>query len=124
MKKDENSIIKFNVKCAKFLGGTYRRIEELSFEPKGRWHIEALPDALQDYDLKFHSDWTQIHIILSKIKEIKTNANDYFLTELLHYTRNNNNIFDIDILASKENVCRYISEFIDWYNECKANSIV
>ena len=46
-----------NKEIAKMLGGNYKRIEELSFEPKGRWNIKQFPDAKQDYDLKFHSDY-------------------------------------------------------------------
>ena len=42
---------------ALMLGGKYERNENLSFEPKGRWNIPQFPDAKQDYDLKFHSDW-------------------------------------------------------------------
>ena len=45
-----------NIAIAEMLGGHYKRIEELSFEPKGRWHIQQFPDAKQNYDLKFHSD--------------------------------------------------------------------
>jgi len=101
MKKDKKSIDDFNHKCAIFLGGSSFLL-----------------------NLMFHTDWILIHQILSEIKEIKSNAKDSFLTELLHFTRNNKNIFDLGILANKEDVCRYISEFIDWYNECKSNSIV
>lgn len=60
-----------NKEIALMLGGKYIRNEDLSFEPKGCWHIPLFMDAKQDYDLKFHSDWNWLMEAVDFIKSLK-----------------------------------------------------
>lgn len=131
MTKEE---ILYNRRCAEFLGGEYTRREELSFEPKGRWHISAFPDAEQDYDLKFHDDWNWIMKVIETIEELgyatlithDYTISNYGCDKCVIETIENALYRDIDStppIASKltrgkkEAVTQVINRFLVWYEK-------
>ena len=65
---------------------------------------------------KYHTDWNWLMQVVRKIREIDQSAKGDFKNNLLHYQRNNKNIFDVSILEGQEYVYKACVEFIKWYN--------
>jgi|LakMenEpi03Aug12_release.lakeMendotaPanAssembly.Ray.scaffolds.fasta_scaffold1662909_2 hypothetical protein len=97
-----------NKQIVLMLGGEYRRNESLSFEPKGRWYIPQFPDAQQDYNLKFHSDWNWL------MEAVEFIANYYSDKEIPSV-----HLLNMPIFAPKEAVFFAVSDFAKLYNENK-----
>ena len=118
----QEEIQEYNKRCAEFLGGLYVRDESLSFEPKGRWHINKFPDALQDYNLKFHSDWNWIMELLEKIESLRYNTiigHNLTVIQSPPVKKISSIIAKVEHknLSKKEAVVQAINQFLIWYNE-------
>jgi hypothetical protein len=110
-------IIEYNKKCAEFLGGVYERYEKLSFEPKGRWFIKQFPDALQDHNLKFHSDWNWIMEVVKKIWVISEEIDGNYQKDSEYYDHFYAlNFHKMYLFTPKEVVLESINDFLNWYN--------
>lgn len=110
----------YNKRCAEFLGGEYRRKESLTYEPKGRWYIDQFPDAEQDYNLKFYSDWNWIMEVVEKIEKL-----DYWVCIQNTYAgigkRNDEQpvigySYSSLTITKKEAVVSTINKFLIWYS--------
>lgn len=67
--------------------------------------------------VSYNSDWNELMQVIEKIREIDQKTKGDFKTKLLHFQRNNKNIFDASILEGKEYVYKLVVEFIKWYNQ-------
>lgn len=121
----EINTTEFDEKCAVFLGGKYIRREELTYEPKGRWHIPAFPDAQQRYDLRFHFSWDWIMEVVNKIENLYSGSFQVdILQEGCRITKYCKDIIAICTVVSnpecktkKEAVIFCIDKFLNYYSE-------
>jgi hypothetical protein len=108
----QEEIDNYNCLCAKFLGWVYN--EQTNF-----WNEDMRHDFsfLEDYDLKFHSDWNWIMEVVEAIKNT-TNPREHSDTTFSTLR------FEIQThlgRANKEAVIETINQFLIWYNENKTN---
>ena len=108
----QEEIDNYNCLCAKFLGWVYN--EQTNF-----WNEDMRHDFsfLEDYDLKFHSDWNWImEVVEAIVKKIGVKAvdecseNEWYAT--IGVTR-------LGITSKKEAVVQAIKQFLIWYNKNK-----
>ena len=119
----EINTTEFDEKCAVFLGGKYIRREELTYEPKGRWHIPAFPDAQQRYDLRFHFSWDWIMEVVDKIEDLYSGSFQVdILQEGCRITKHCKQViasFTVveGVATKKEAVILCIDKFLNYYSE-------
>jgi hypothetical protein len=84
--------------------------------------IEDGPDEQHYFlpdDMQFDTDWNWLMSVVARIRVIDNSSTGEFRTSLLHFKRNNKNIFDASILEGQEYVYQLVVEFIEWYNQNK-----
>jgi len=123
----QEEILDYNDRCAIFLGGQFIRNEKLTYEPRGRWHIKQFPNAQQDYDLKFDSDWNWIMEIKNKIISLKevdefnvsydSVAKGTYVNILSAHKNTFENIYTNVCETEKEAVVKANNQFLIWYNK-------
>ena len=82
---------------------------KLIAEFMGYANKRPLTDSLLE---KLYNDWNSIMPVVEKIRVIDQTAKGDFRTKLLHYQRNNKNIFDASILEGIQFVYTLVVEFI------------
>lgn len=108
-------IYQFNKKCADFL--EWESDSKLVSVKKEHLKIvDRLVYSLDD--LKFHSDWNWIMVVVEHIVELPKTHNETFW-------KLNGKVFNIkhmafhEIIGNKKTLTKRIEQFIDWYNENK-----
>ena len=94
---------------AEFMGLSYCT----KYQYEGWYKTPEHNERICDFDgLKYHKDWNSIMPVVEKIRVIDQTAKGDFRTKLLHYQRNNKNIFDASILEGIQFVYTLVVEFI------------
>ena len=125
MTKEE--ILEYNKLCAEFLG---LELYGPGF-PSGYFYKQDYYDFYHFEDLKFHSDWNWIMMVIEKIQGLGFNTDSYSPIQgsvELEDTLHEFNIWDKinpEIQGrgktKKEAVVKAINQFLIWYNENKTN---
>lgn len=129
---NEQEIIKYNERCAKFLGAYFCNDDQNAY-PNGYWIIDNdeidLPSDLKD--MSFHSDWNWIHKIIDNIEKLELDKFGLgrFITtcsnRVGHYFEiRERNSYDDKIEdgfgeSKKEAVVQAINQFLIWYEQNK-----
>lgn len=121
MKQEE--ILEYNKRCAEFLG---LELYAPGF-PSGYFYKNDNNHFYHFEDLRFHSDWNWIMMVIEKIEGLGFNTDSYSPIQgsvELEYTLHEFNIWDKinpEIQGrgktKKEAVIQAINQFLIWYNE-------
>lgn len=102
----EQEILDYNARCAEFLGGVYDSdMTKYWFHLPIKWEGTFAPTT---EDLKFHSDWNWIMLVVEKVLDVCLK-----LDTMEMYYNITDSVPDLKFTANA------INEFLIWYNKNK-----
>lgn len=117
MNMEQKWIDQFNKKCAEFLG-YFKKEDQL---PNVWWKFTGVSHqpVFEDHEMKFHSDWNWIHVVVEKINEVILSKEHDEKETVLVYLRHN--IRDYLGASLKVPLIRAINDFLDKHLEYYGN---